>query len=539
MAAAAACVVTVAGGGLFIGAVPALAANASSSYTCNLTGIVPQTQAGALTVSAPDSAPAGSTIQVSFSQPSGGTTAPVAITSITISGTATVTNGNVSTLPFSGAIGAVAAGAVIPEVTASASLTLPASTGSVGVVLPATYNLSIVLAGLGTESGPCTTSSTAGILIAAQNQPTVTVSSISGQTGTTSARPGSTVTFSGTGFAAGATVAVSLVSSTGGTSTSLTTSPATLTATGGAISGSATIPSSVAAGVYALTFSDNGGDLPTALPLTILDTASCTANPAGGGAGTVATVSCSNFDPGAVVSVQGVTSSGTATSDAAVSATANSSGALSASYTVNDGRTTGIKATEATPESLSAVAPFAASANSCIADQGGATGGSCSISQGTTTTVNPGPLAMRQTAAQITLSNITLNGTPQTVTGSMNQITVADLRGSTIGWTLNATATQFTGSTGGSIPASSLTITPACGPDTAGLAGAGTTSFPSTVTAGPSAAMGTAVALCSTPALPAGQVTGGVFDVTGNLSLALPAYLLSGTYTNTITFSLG
>jgi hypothetical protein len=51
--------------------------------------------------------------------------------------------------------------------------------------------------------------------------------------------------------------------------------------------------------------------------------------------------------------------------------------------------------------------------------------------------------------------------------------------------------------------------------------------------------MGAAATLCSTPALGSGQVTGGVFDVTGDLSLALPAYLRTGTYINTITFSLG
>jgi hypothetical protein len=510
----------------------------SNTYTCNLTGIAPQTQAGALTLTAPDSAAAGGTIQVSFSQPSGGTTAPLAISSITISGTATVSNAGVSSLPFSGSIGAVASGAVIPTVTATASLALPASGGNVTVTLPTTYNLSIVLTGLGTESGPCTASSSAGVVVSVQNQPTVTVSSISGQLGTGSARPGATINFTGTNFAAGSTVGVSLVPSGGGAAVPLATSPATLTATGGAISGSATVPSSVAAGAYALTFNDDAGDLPTALPLTILDTASCTVNPAGGGSGTVATVSCSNFDPGATVTVQGVAADGSATSDAAVSATAGSSGSLTASYTVNAGATAGIKVTETTPGSVSAVAPFSASANGCIADQGGATGGSCSISQGATTTVNAGPLAMQQAGAQINLSDVTLNGTPQTVTGSLNQITVADFRGSTAGWSLYATATSFTGSAGGSIPASSLTVTPGCGPDPAGLAASGASSFPSTVTAGAEATMGPAVSLCTTPS-GSTQVTGGVFDVTGDLSLALPAYLLAGTYTNTITFSLG
>jgi len=539
LAVTAACI-TLAGGGLVaVGAGPALAGTVTSAYTCNLTGVAPQTQAGALTLTVPDAGAPSSTVQVNFSQP-GGTTAPIAITSITISGTATVSGaGSTTTLPFSGSIGAVASGASIPAISANASLTLPATSGTVTVTLPATYNLSIVLAGLGTEAGPCTSAAPDSQNITVASQPTVTVSSISGQTGTAAARPGATVDFTGTGFAPGATVDVSLVPATGGTAIPVTTSPATLTATGGAISGSAAIPATVAAGVYALTFSDTAGDLPSTVPLTILDTPACSASPAGGGAGTVTTVSCTSFDPSASVSVQGVTSGGAATGDAAVSATASSSGAVSASYTVNDSATAGIKVTETTPGSQSAVATFTASANSCIASQNGATGGSCSIKQGTTVAINAGPLAMQQAGSQIRLSDITLNGRPQTATGSMNQITVADFRGSNLGWTLNAEATAFSGAKGGTIPASSLTVAPACVADPAGLAAAGLTSFPSTVTAGPAAAMGSAVTLCSTPARASDEVTGGVFDVNGDLSLAVPAYQLADTYLNTITFSLG
>lgn len=539
MAAAAACVTAVAGGGLvMIGAPAALAGTVTTTYSCSLTGIAPESESGALTLTTPASGTPSSSVDVNFSQPASGTTAPVAITSVTISGTGSVSgDGTTTTLPFTGSVGPVAAGAAIPGVSADASLTLPASSGSVTVTLPTSYTLSLVLTGLGTEAGSCTAASPGSQTITVASQPTVTISSISGQTGTSTARPGATVDFTGTGFSPGATVGVSLVPASGGTAIPLTTNPATITATGGAITGSATIPSSVAAGAYGLTFSDTSGDLPEAVSLTILAAPSCTASPDSGGAGTTTTVSCTGFDPGASVSVQTVNSSGTATSDPVVYATASSSGAVTASYTVNATSTAGIEVTETAPENLSAEAPFSASANSCIADQNGATGGSCSISQGATFTVSPGALEMQQTASQIKLSNITLNGTPQTVTGSLNQITVADLRGSGLGWTLNATATNFTGSNGGSIPASSLTVTPGCAPDPAALAAAGVSSFPSTVTAGPAATLGSAVTLCSTPAASSG--TGGVFDVTGALSLALPAYLRTGTYLNTITFSLG
>ncbi len=537
VAVAAATVTTMAGGGLVLmGATPALAGTSTTTYSCVVAG---QTQAGALTITAPDTGSTSSTVQVNISQPAGGSS-PVAISGITVSGTATVAgDGATTTLPFSGSIGAVAANTPFPAISTNVPLTLPASNATVTVTLPTTYSLSVNAGSFGILSGTCTATTPTSVSITVASQPTVTVSSVSGQTGTGNARPGSTVNFTGTGFAAGATVSASLVPTAGGTAIPLTTTPATITATGGAISGSAAIPGSVAAGAYALTFSDTSGDLPATAPLTILAAPSCAASPASGGAGTVTTVTCSSFDPGAAVTVQGVTSGGTATSDAAVSATANSTGAVSASYTVNATTTAGIKVTESSPESESATAPFAASANNCIADANGATGGSCSIAQGATTTVNPGPLAMQQGGSQITLSNITLNGAPQTVTGSMNPVVVADFRGGTLGWTLNATATNFSGPHGGSIPASSLTVTPGCAPDPNGLALGGVSSFPSTVSAGPVATMGSAVTLCSTPALGAGHVTGGIFDVTGNLSLALPAYLLADTYLNTITFSLG
>jgi hypothetical protein len=247
-------------------------------------------------------------------------------------------------------------------------------------------------------------------------------------------------------------------------------------------------------------------------------------------------ITCTGFDPGATVTLQGVTSAGAATTDAAATATADSNGDVSANYTVNASDTAGITATETTPSSVTAEASFSASANSCIADQNGQTGGSCSTGQGGTTTVNPGPLEMQQASAQITFSNITIDGQPQKATGTMNQVTVADFRGGVLGWSLNATAGAFTGSNGGTLPAADLSITPTCVNDPAALAAAGGP-FPSTVTAGAASAMGAQVNICTEAAN--ATLTGGVFDAGGALTLALPAYLRAGTYTNTITFSLG
>lgn len=539
LVAGAAGVTTVAGIGLLaVGATPAFAGTSTGVYTCSLTGVAAETEAGGLVLTAPDSGATGSSVQVSIDQPQGSTTSPVAITSVAVSGTADVTgDGSTTSLAFSGTGGASAAGAAPSAVNTTESLTLSAG-GTTTISIPS-YTLTIVLTGLGTESGTCTATTTPSVSITVANQPTATITAVSGQTGTASARDGSTVSFSGSNFTAGATVSASLVPSGGGTAIPLTTTPATLTATGGDVSGSAAIPAGTAAGAYELTLSDASGDLPATAPLTILAAPTCTATPASGGAGTATTVVCASFDPGAAVTLQGVTSGGTATSDPAVAATANSSGGVSQSYTVNAGTTAGIEVTETTPESLSAEASFAAQSNSCIADQNGATGGTCSTSQGTTTTVNPGPLEATQSGAQITLSNITINGTPQLVTGALNQLVVSDFRGSTLGWTVNATATGFTGSNGGTIPAANLGVQPSCGPDAAGLAASGLSAFPSTVTAGPQATFASAVTLCSTPSLGAGNVTGGVFDVGGGLGLEVPPYLLAGVYTDTITISLG
>jgi WxL domain surface cell wall-binding len=517
LALGAACVTTLAGSGLAAMGAPAALAGTSgpSTYSCSLIGLAVKTQAEALTVTTPASGTTGTSVQVTFTQP-GGASTPTAISSITISGTASVSGDSATTiLPFTGSIGSVAAGGTIPALNATASLLLPLANGTVTVTLPATYFFSEVFTTGASESGTCTVSGTRaaqGITVA--HQPNVTISGITGEVVTSRARAGATVRFSGTSFSANTTVSAALVPAAGGTAIPLPTSPATLTAgSAGGLTGSAGIPSTVAAGAYELTFTDTSGDLPATVPLTILGAPSCAGSPASGTKGTVVTITCTSFDPSASVTVQGVTAAGTATSDPALFLTADPAGAVTAKYTVNAATTAAVSVTETYPGTgISARAAFAAI---------------------------PAQLQMQQAAPQITLNSITQNGTPQTVTGKLSQITVTDNRASSYGWTLSAVASSFQGANGGAIPASSLRVTPACAPDPAALAVAGVPSFPSTVAAGPAAAMGSTVMLCSTPASGNGAATGGVFDVTGSLSLAVPAYLLAGKYLSTITFSLG
>jgi hypothetical protein len=167
-----ACVTTLAGAGLAaMGGTAAFAATtatatSTSSYTCSLTGIIPLTEAGALSVTAPVSGVAGSTVEVGITAPQGTATSPVAITSLTISGAAAVAgDGPVTTLPFSGTSGPSAAGAAPPAVPTAESLTLPRQGRAVTVTLPTSYTLSINL-GFGTEAGTCTTTSPGSVTIA-------------------------------------------------------------------------------------------------------------------------------------------------------------------------------------------------------------------------------------------------------------------------------------------------------------------------------------------------------------------------------------
>jgi hypothetical protein len=157
-AAAAVGVTALAGFGLVTSGATAFAGTSTAtSYDCTLTGIIPETETEALTVTTPDSAASGSTVQVTFTQPGTSTTVPVAITDTTISGTASVSGDDpTTTLPFTGDTGPLPSGSTQPDITATAALTLPAADGTVTVTLPTTYTLSVDLGILGTEAGTCT-----------------------------------------------------------------------------------------------------------------------------------------------------------------------------------------------------------------------------------------------------------------------------------------------------------------------------------------------------------------------------------------------
>lgn len=142
--------------------------------------------------------------------------------------------------------------------------------------------------------------------------------------------------------------------------------------------------------------------------------------------------------------------------------------------------------------------------------------------------VNPGTLVMSQSGTGVRLSPVVLNGKPQQMSGALNQISVKDFRGTTLGWDLTGQLTDFVSPEhGGAVPSGAASWTPSCAitnPES-----------PSRVAAGSSGALGL---LCRQGANPAGAVSGGEFTGDAALRVAVPAWQLSGTYTAQLTLTL-
>jgi alpha/beta hydrolase family protein len=143
--------------------------------------------------------------------------------------------------------------------------------------------------------------------------------------------------------------------------------------------------------------------------------------------------------------------------------------------------------------------------------------------------IEAGALTATQGADGIKLSDVTLDGKPQTARGALNSVTVKDTRGSALGWELTGAVTDFTSDTGGSIPGADLSWTPACA--------VADPASPSTAVAGSAGPVGTGALLCRQTAEP-GTVTGGAFTADAALALALPAYLRAGHYTAELVLTL-
>jgi hypothetical protein len=355
-----------------------------------------------------------------------------------------------------------------------------------------------------------------------------TITAVSGQTGVTAARAGNSISYAVTGLAPNATLTPSLKDSTGG-GTGEGTGSGSTDATG-AGTGFLNVLAGATTGERSLAITD--GTNTVLVPITILGTPAITITPTGGGSGTVVTVKGAGFNPGSTVTVGGYKAlTGAppppATSDAAVTTTATATGGITTSFKVNDPATAWIGASSG---QLFALAAWAATADSCTAATGDVDG-ECDLTYELSQTVTGGSLAMSRGpgSSAIAFDGVTLNGTAQTATADLPVINVTDYRGSTFGWDLTAEVTDFTGVPGGAIPADSLTWTPAC------VAHTGATNLV-TATAGAAGEKVNAGTLCRGPENTAG--TGGSFDASAELALAVPGLQLAGTYTATLTITL-
>jgi hypothetical protein len=359
-------------------------------------------------------------------------------------------------------------------------------------------------------------------------------------------RPGGTVTYTGSGWIAGETVTPSFKDGAG------TTTPGTAITVpaGGALSGSIGVPAAAATGAGSLVLTgSSSGAVSTAV--TVLGAPTLTASPSSGGPGTTVSLAGTNWDPGATVAVSGVDASNNPVGTAST-LTADASGHLSGSFTVPTSAIAAIGAAElvngAPSTTLRAAAAFTFAGNSCTADAAGAAvsaTGTCSVPQSANVAVTGGPLQMQENTGSVAFPGVTLNGTVHNQAGSLQQVDVQDFRGTTNGWVLNATMSDLA-LTGGPYANSGAAPIPAGNVTASGLtcAGnpAGSTPYPSTPTAGSGGALSstTAITLCSQAAGGTNPptVTGGDFLVNAGLSLKVPAYVLQGVYTGTVTISL-
>ena len=148
---------------------------------------------------------------------------------------------------------------------------------------------------------------------------------------------------------------------------------------------------------------------------------------------------------------------------------------------------------------------------------------------------------------------------PATIGGTMNPIVVTDNRGSLFGWTLSAEMPDLTSLSSNNISDAQLAVAPTCTPATSDtIVGAGsdssaldyTTGLPieefdatniaAGAVAGASQTFDNTVNLCTKDLTVNGVTdsTSGVWNVTGPLTLVVPAFQAADTYTSTIVITL-
>jgi hypothetical protein len=366
------------------------------------------------------------------------------------------------------------------------------------------------------------------------------ISSVTGQTGTSAARSGNTLNLTGATWDASVAPAASLCTTAGTACDAAGLTGALSTDAGGALSGALTVTATATTGARALKIVNPSDSQTVLLPITILGARTISLSPASGGAGTLVTITGSGFNASAPVIA--VETDGSPVPLSFGSATVDASGNVTGSLSITSSHVIGIAVSElSNPAVLNAFAPFAYSADSCSTvtpDSNAATrpAGDCQLLQTVHLSVTGGPngLTFSQGSHDITMSPIVLNGDQQTSTGAIKNVTVLDARGSLVGWTVIATMTDLTDSPTPalhhSIPASNMSWTPACALNTP------TSGAISDITTGAPAALSNTVAATLCTAVPGGG--GGTFVGSSPLSLIVPASIAAASYSSVITFTV-
>lgn len=146
--------------------------------------------------------------------------------------------------------------------------------------------------------------------------------------------------------------------------------------------------------------------------------------------------------------------------------------------------------------------------------------------------LNAGPLRVVTPAPNAGTGFLRLDRSGGTARGQLTPLLVQDFRGSTTGWSLTATMSDFTGPGGATLDADRLAWEPQCGAHPGPAE-----PYPSTAVAGSPVSAGRTALLCSTPSTRG--VTGGQFDVGADLRLPVSAgSARSGGYTATLLLTL-
>ncbi len=327
-------------------------------------------------------------------------------------------------------------------------------------------------------------------------------------------------------------------------------------------------------------------------PIVVLAAPSISVSPVTGGVGTVVSIQGSNFNPLIGVSEyetyeSGPPFAGSAGIDSVCMGVATAVGTIAGSCAVSGETTVGIvvfQGAAGVPNASnpSAFTSFTINKDRCVAYVGDATGGSgCVTRQNVNVSVSQGTLNQRvyvnttptsgsadQSAVSspvqgtansnfdpttINLGTITSPLAPANIVGRLNDITITDTRGGTNGWSLNATASDLVGTPSGSISRFNMRVSATC------IAADATNAWDYTNTnkvpinafdaslnaPGISAGFSNlqlagVVNLCTKNTQPNATTgsTGGVYNVGGTISLAVPAFQKAARYVSTLTITL-